>query len=260
MGKGIWIKNLFRKMIEKQISILDSTQLFLARFRRKPINLKVFGLEFYEVDHVLWSIMMDIFVNDVYTPPGFEIDQNDVVVDIGAHQGVFSAYAAKRTREIIKSYEPNTLNYSRLCAFVRRNHLDHVEPYHYAIAGGSGERYLSQSKTTSTHFLIQRDDISISEGQQLEKIQTESLDKILAEMDHVDLLKIDCEGAELEIFLSASVGTLGKIKRISAEIHYALDDPRLKEMVEKLAMVFPSIDIKKIPGTNLAYLYAKNIP
>lgn len=257
MSKGFWLRNLFLKMIKNQISIQDSAKLFSARFRKKPLHLKVLGLEFSEIDHVVWSIVMDIFVNEIYTPNGFEIQPDDVIVDIGAHQGVFSAYAAQRTRGTIKSYEPNSVNFKKLCGFISRNNLANVDPHHKAIAGSSGEGKLYLSGTTSTHFLINATDISDLEGQTFETIQTESLDLLLKDMDHVDLLKLDCEGAEIDILLSANRESLKKIKRISAEIHYCLDNPALKEMIEKLATIYPLIEVKKASGINLGYLYAR---
>jgi len=176
MNKGIWARNLFQKTIAHKISLGDSLKLFLDRFRRKPLILNVFGIEFTQVDHILWSIVMDIFVNDIYTPPGFDIHESDMVVDIGAHQGVFSAYAALRTKGIIRAYEPNSLNYERLCGFVRRNHLNHVETYRYAIAAESGERNLLISGTTSTHYLIPLDQKPDLLSRSTEKIQTRALD------------------------------------------------------------------------------------
>lgn len=258
MSKGIWVRNLIQKTITKQISILDSMKLVFARIQKKPINLSVFGLEFTEVDHILWSILIDICINNIYTPQGFEIHPDDIVVDIGAHQGVFTAYAAQRTRGIVKAYEPNSENFTKLCSSVRRNKLGNVEPHQFAVAGSSGEGLLGLSRTSSTHNLIKTEENSHPNYRGFEKVKTKSLDIILQDLDHVDFLKIDCEGAELEIFLSAELETLKKIKRISAEIHYAIDDSELKKMIEKLRKGYSSIDVIMIPGTNLGYLYAKH--
>lgn len=257
MIRGLWIKKLLIKTINNHISIKDATILFFARFRTKPLNLRVLGLEFSNVDHILWSIIIDVFVNEVYTPHGHEINENDIVVDIGAHQGVFSAYASQKTQANIKSYEPNTINFSRLCNFIARNNIANIEPNQYAIAAEPGESFLIVSNTSSTHYLSRVDNHGETDRHQYERIQTKSLDQILMDVDHVDLLKIDCEGAEVEIFLSASEKTLKKVKKISAETHYPFTDPRFIEMIEKLSPHFASIKLIHGNGRNLGYLFAK---
>jgi hypothetical protein len=51
------------------------------------------------------------------------------------------------------------------------------------------------------------------------KVDTISLDDVLKNVDKVNILKIDCEGAEWNAFKGASVDTLCKIKSIVAELH-----------------------------------------
>lgn len=256
MTRGLWIRNLLIKTINHQISIKDAISISIARFKAKPLDLMAFDLEFSNVDHILWSIIIDVFINEVYTPRGFEINPEDTIIDIGAHQGVFSGYASQKTQALIKSYEPNSNNYSRLCEFIARNEIANVETHQYAVAAESGKRFLELSETSSTHFLSVDNNPDLREGHLVERIQTTTLDLILFDVDYVDLVKIDCEGAEIEIFLEASQETLKKIKRISAEIHYAANDPQLIEMVQKLSCHFSKIKINHLEGKNLGYLYA----
>jgi hypothetical protein len=50
-------------------------------------------------------------------------------------------------------------------------------------------------------------------------VNTISLDDVLNDIENVDILKIDCEGAEWSAFKGASPETLGKINSIVAELH-----------------------------------------
>ena len=53
----------------------------------------------------------DIFCGKVYTPAGFDIDEQDLVVDVGANIGVLSLFASrlpkKRKVYAIEDYAPN---------------------------------------------------------------------------------------------------------------------------------------------------------
>lgn len=73
----------------------------------------------------------------------------------------------------------------------------------------------------------------------------------------IDLLKMDCEGAEYEIITSLNVKDLSKIKRIVMEAHQGPDSKNhiwMKNYLEKKDYVV-SEKINKINGNY--YLFAK---
>lgn len=257
MTRGLWIRNLLIKTINHQISIKDAISVSIARFKAKPFHLMAFGLEFSNVDHILWSIIIDVFINEVYTPRGFEINPEDTIIDIGAHQGVFSAYAAQRTHGKILSFEPSIQNFSKLQALININQINNIEPHQFAVAADSGNRILNLAGTSSTHSLASSDMEIKSEDQNHEIVQTRSLNQILEGIDKVDFLKLDCEGAELEILLAVDGESFNKIKKITAEIHYSLNDPDMKILIQKLSLHYSDIKIFNFESKNLGYMYAK---
>ena len=82
-----------------------------------------------------------------------------------------------------------------------------MEPRQVALSSTSGFSRFSQMGTIST----------LSElGQQV--VETTTLDDVIKSVGHVDLLKLDIEGSEYEVF-SACKSALREVTMITAEIH-----------------------------------------
>ncbi len=61
-----------------------------------------------------------------------------------------------------------------------------------------------------------------------------SLDDALMEVPCVDFLKMDCEGAEFEIFSNVHSSTMSKIKRIVLEYHRFLETDDVQNLISIL--------------------------
>src|SRR5690349_13799718 len=60
------------------------------------------GIRFEASGGFLWLGQVDeIFFEGGYTPAHLQIEKDDIVVDIGAHVGVFTAFAASRTQNTV---------------------------------------------------------------------------------------------------------------------------------------------------------------
>lgn len=68
-------------------------------------------------------------------------------------------------------------------------------------------------------------------------VQTITLDELIADagFERVDFLKMDCEGAEFEIFFSAESSTLSKVARICLEYHDGWTEHHHLELIEHFA-------------------------
>jgi hypothetical protein len=51
-----------------------------------------------------------VFFKRYYSPPGFEVREGDLLVDIGANVGAYNVYAARRTRSRLLAVEPDPEN------------------------------------------------------------------------------------------------------------------------------------------------------
>lgn len=176
---------------------------------REGINLK---------DKSDWNIFIEVFLRDVYRKN--ILKNNMIVIDVGAHIGIYSVLASQKTKKVI-AIEPDFKNYERL----KENtvHLKNVTTKNIALSNRSGDMPFYISEFSSCHSL--NVDIAKEIGNCYEsKVSVSTLDNLLEEMDvkRVDVIKIDAEGEELNI-LRGSEKTLKnnpEAKIIVASYHY----------------------------------------
>jgi len=142
---------------------------------------------------------------------------------------------AKKSKAKIYAFEPFPDNFQMLRKNIERNNLTNIIPHRMAIASKAGTRKLFMNAiNTSAHSLNKKSKVSVD-------VLCTTLDDIFFEnnVECCDLLKMDCEGAEYEIILSASMETLKKISQIIMEYHapecFGLDDRNLlNDLVARL--------------------------
>lgn len=120
------------------------------------------------------------------------------VVDIGAHGGYFSLIAASHVGPTGKVYafEPHPANFRALQINIELNGYKNIDAVPNAVANRTGSmKLLLNSKGSDRHSLYEGD--CLSETSALE-IKATSLDDFLESQNwaHVDLVKMDIEGAE----------------------------------------------------------------
>jgi FkbM family methyltransferase len=162
------------------------------------------------------GLIVDIWFSETYTPSGFEIKKGDVIIDIGAHKGYFSIYAAYKTGKHGKLYcfEPSPQSYEYLVDNIRLNDLKNVFPFRFGVCGKKGLKKLNVSVSSASHSMH-------TNGNEVIEIECSTLEDIFNK-NHIskcDFLKVDCEGAEYEIFYNTPLEILGKIDKISLEHH-----------------------------------------
>jgi FkbM family methyltransferase len=159
-------------------------------------------------------IFVGIFNDKEYTRyKGFEIIKGQTIVDLGANRGYYTYFAAKRTGTEGKviSVEPYQPNFEILLKQVKNNNLNQVICRKCAITGKNGSTDFFVSSESGSHSLVNKTEKKIS-------VKTETLETLLKGIKKVDILKMDVEGAEVEI-LSASKKALKKVTRIVLETH-----------------------------------------
>ena len=156
----------------------------------------------------------------------------DTVLDLGGNIGCVALRVASRARRVIV-YEPDPLNLELLMRNV--SGLDNVTVVPEAVAGEPGRRKLHVAGsgrwgTRSTLFHdVQAARLNAADTEV--EVPVTTLDALFAEhaIERCDLLKIDVEGAEYEIFAAASPDTFKRIERIVGEYHDVFpEDPRTR--------------------------------
>jgi FkbM family methyltransferase len=170
------------------------------------------------------NVMDEIYIKKVYDQKPLVVAQGGVIVDVGAHVGMFAFYAVKRWKaKKVVCFEPCPENYARLVRNIQNNNLtDIITADPQAISEQTEERSLHiYPGNDQCHSLYGTD-----EGEMV-RVQCVTLKQALEmnHISHVDYLKLDCEGPEWEILKSLDVETLAKIDVIGMEIH---ERPRME--------------------------------
>jgi FkbM family methyltransferase len=161
----------------------------------------------------------EIFVNNDYALVDEEV-YGATIVDIGANLGMFSLRCAELGAKKILAVEAQPTVYSQgLLKYIAG--VDVITPYNYAAWKVSG------------HTLnIPNNHVGSAISQAGEEVESITLEKLLNDnfiFEDNMILKLDCEGSEFEIIMSAKKNFLRRFKSIHLEIHENLNmDPGYK--------------------------------
>ena len=172
------------------------------------------GTRFYLSGHPHDVItLFVIFVREDYGrfPPG------GTVVDIGANLGAFALYAARQGARTVLAYEPNGAAFGCLQRNVEVNGLSGIiRPRRLAVSVVAGQDVRFPLAPSVYNRVAPKEEIG-----EFETVCTTSLAEILVHdaVQGIDLLKLDCEGAEYDILFSAASSDIGRIREIRMEYH-----------------------------------------
>lgn len=134
------------------------------------------------------------------------------VLDIGAHHGLYTLLASRKVgvRGRVLAFEPSARERNNLLQHLRLNRCTNVDVESVALGGesGQGELYVVEGMETGCNCLRPP---HVSEPTTKVSISIETLDGCLRRrgIEHADFIKIDVEGAELEVLKGAT----GLLKR-----------------------------------------------
>jgi len=169
-----------------------------------------------------FMVLREICDERVYLRHGLRIGKQDVVVDIGAHIGLFSLVAARLAREgRVFSAEPHPGNFELLEENLSLNGCTHVAAHRVAISDSSGEVELhirSLATKTASHTLLT---FAPDVPQESVRARALTLSEFLERcgVERVHFLKLDCEGAETGILAGAPHALFKRIDTVAMELH-----------------------------------------
>lgn len=163
------------------------------------------------------AVLYEVLARRAYQIPAALLppDGVQVIVDAGANIGLSSLYFAGRyPRATILAIEPNPDNFALLEANTRAE--ARIRPVQACITAEPGQHVFIKTSGRSSHFKMN------TTGQGV-RVRGMSLDELRAEQgfERVDLLKMDIEGAEQDIFAEASF--LVRVGVVAAELHGRYD-------------------------------------
>jgi FkbM family methyltransferase len=213
----------------------------------------------YRANRREFALLRSIFVNREYADL-FPFYEPAVIVDVGAHHGYFSLFASRNAgpEARIYAFEPNRHNFARLQQNLAACSAANVKPFHCAIGGEAGRGQLFAGDSVN-HSL--RQDYRLAGGAGTsEEVEVKTLAQVLDEnqLERVDFLKLDCEGAEYDILGQAPPQVLARCETISMEFH-DLKDARYTGKVLAQQLLGQGFEIWKFEHgpTNLDFNYGK---
>lgn len=229
-------------------------------------------------------IFSEIFTERQYEGHDIVIKEGDVIFDVGANIGLFSIFVkgVEPTAKVF-AFEPIKATFEVLQKNIHLHSLEDVVLFNCGLSSENNPAKIftfypnmsANSTTKPEDTLAELEDIQVDQNsqkienlfeeffQEKEQVACEvrTLSSVINELgiDSIDLLKIDVEGEEYEVFESIEAKDWPKIKQIVAEIHD--QKGRLKQISQMLADNGFKIQLEKrdlLPSTfvDIFHLYA----
>ena len=169
----------------------------------------------------------DRFRNEIVNEKVYGEPHSGVIIDIGAHIGLFSEYS-QPVATVIYAIEPATNNYQEIIKRIEDNGWSNIKAFNLAIGCEDSTRKLYMGGSDGAWTFSNNS----GRSGDYQEIQTMTLRHFMERegIEHVDLLKIDCEGAEDEIIFTKDFGDItDKIDAIVGELHGSHSLEELKQ-------------------------------
>lgn len=180
------------------------------------ITTKAHGLKMHcpvdDIKAIPWEVLNfgQYEVNDAAIIYDF-VRNGDVVLDIGANSGWYSVGLAKNKKVEVHAFEPIDKTFAQLKRNVEINNVA-INTYNFGLSDEDGETdfYYFPNNSGNSSMAKMTDDVF-----EKQKVTIKKLDTFVKEanIDHVDFIKCDVEGAELLVF-NGGINVIEKSKPI----------------------------------------------
>lgn len=160
-----------------------------------------------------------------------EVEVDDVVVDVGFNYGLFSLMALKKGAKEIWGFEPDYRIYNNVKNYYPDQNKVHI--FNFAVWDKNSTITFHDQVTHCGSTIYEIPEDLIRDSYDVRTINLYDF-FIYHNISHIDLLKIDCEGAEYDIIESIPKNYLRNIRKINIEYHNNNDGVKLQRMLTKL--------------------------
>jgi len=197
--------------------------------------------------------LTNVWLIQEYLDDEFNIENNDVVLDIGGHIGLFALFASQFCKKgKIFCFEPIKENYNILLENIKLNTVKNIIPFNLAVYDDSKRVKMYLNEDDAGHSII----LPSSKSIQTDSI---SLKKIFDDnkINLCGFAKIDCEGSEYSIIDALPLEYLKRINKMAIEYHFADSKPELaRDLISKIGN--GGFHVKKKSHYNdMGFLYAR---
>lgn len=246
------------RIAEKNFLLLRSSAFISYGIRLKSITKDLCMVKGYGKNIIIpkltSSLFSKIFVYEAYNQ-GFGIKEGEIVIDVGAHVGVFTIKASEAVGEkgLVVAIEPDPNNLALLKKNIRINGCNNVIVIGKAAGSSKGKAKLYLHAISWGHSLYgKRPDFV--------EVEVDTLDNIASQLKlkKIGFIKINAEGAELEVLRGAEkIMDLPDVK-LSIEADHRLPDGSPEH--PKILSYLRSRKIEKVfldQGRYGEFIYAK---
>ncbi len=235
------IKNVGRKIIDNFLGVKNKIIKIKFSENNKQFNCFI-------PDDQLWiSIKEILLIGEYERKKEFALDKisGNVLIDAGAHAGLYSLKASPYFKKII-SIEPHPEIYRLLTQNIKINKVKNISPLQKALWYEEDEEMkLVESPYNTANSSLVSD--NTDSRNKIFSVKTLSLKDLVSKYGKINLLKMDIEGAELEVITQTPCEILKCIDAIVAEIHACRTPVLLSQIVNKLKTCDFEVEILKRP-------------
>jgi len=214
----------------------------------------------YELNKDGMDILDEVFVQRLYADY-FPFYRRNTILDIGGHFGYFAMFAAMNSApdSRVVTIEPSTRNITVLQSNIATPGLSQVTAVQGAVADKAGTLDLHVSKAHNCSLYADHAQaLAPGKAMSTEQVSVFSLADIVEQhgLETIDVMKLDCEGAEYPIIYNTPVEVLWRVRVIMMEFHDTKDAERdgLSMVRQLVAKGFRVVVFRHLPTMmNLNY-------
>ncbi|MEM8533473.1 MAG: FkbM family methyltransferase [Chloroflexota bacterium] len=208
----------------------------------------------------IWIIKETCLDRD-YEANGTPIENGWNIIDIGAGLGDFAIHAARQNpRGMVFAYEPSPDSFALLRKNIHLNNTRNVVAFPQAVNGHMQELQLEVGSGVPVMYSTVSH--NHTPDSQVLQVHATTLDMLFVDLclEYCDLLKVDCEGAEYDIFFHTSEETLRRVSRVALEYHNDITPYSHVDLITLLQK--QGFGVQHMPNPahrEIGYLYAERI-
>ena len=133
---------IYLKLYFRSIAKITSKENIIIKLRTKSTDFLTF---------------VNIWIFDEYLKNKIDIQNKDIIIDIGGHVGLFALYASQFCKNgQIYSFEPVIENYNLLLKNVEDNNLTNIKVFNTAVSKNNGKINLFLNSDQAAHSIFNK--------------------------------------------------------------------------------------------------------
>lgn len=225
-----------------------------ANWLSQGVTTNAHGLKFKMQDYECCYICTPLFED--WSWDYLQVKEGDVFVDVGAHVGRYTLPVARAVGEkgLVIAVEPNIENYNRLRDNISLNNLRNIITINAAAWSDDAKLKFYAGESSG------RGSIKEKVGANYVEVNGRSLDSLLEEVKtgiRVDWIKIDVEGAELEVLKGLNKTLIRNSPKLLVEVNEKNRNEfeRSMNMLNYKYCTIPESERRELGNTIYLYYY-----